>query len=78
MFKRKGGGKVKGLLNNVKKKLHFSLMSASLIVIDFLSHPSLSLRLEFGIKPELALTTLLDHSPNFSNNCSPHWIENIS
>ena len=26
----KGGG-VKGLLNNVKKKLHFSLMTASLI-----------------------------------------------
>ena len=29
MFKRKGGG-VKGLLNNVKKKLHFSYVSASL------------------------------------------------
>ena len=29
MFKRKGGG-VKGLLNNVKKKLHFSLVMASL------------------------------------------------
>ena len=31
MFKRKGGG-IKGLLNNVKKKLHFSLVSASLTV----------------------------------------------
>ena len=30
MFKRKGGG-IKGLLNNVKKKLHFSYVSASLI-----------------------------------------------
>ena len=29
MFKRKGGG-IKGLLNNVKKKLHFSYVSASL------------------------------------------------
>ena len=29
MFKRKGGG-VKGILNNVKKKLHFSLVMASL------------------------------------------------
>ena len=29
MFKQKGGG-VKGLLNNVKKKLHFSYTMASL------------------------------------------------
>ena len=31
----KGGGGGKGLLNNVKKKLHFSLMSASLRVNSF-------------------------------------------
>ena len=36
MFKQKGGG-VKGLLNNVKKKLHFSLGMASLIGIHQLS-----------------------------------------
>ena len=32
MFKRKGGG-VKGFLNNVKKKLHFSCTEASLIEV---------------------------------------------
>ena len=31
MFKRKGGRGVKGLLNNVQKRLHFSLGMASLI-----------------------------------------------
>ena len=30
MFKRNGGGGVKGLLNNLKKKLHLSYVSASL------------------------------------------------
>ena len=30
MFKQKEGGGVKGFLNNVKKKLHFSLGMASL------------------------------------------------
>ena len=34
MFKRKGGG-VKGLLNNVKKKLHFSYTMASLTIISW-------------------------------------------
>ena len=50
MFKRKGGG-VKGLLNNVKKKLHFSLMMASLKEIPKhkkkKDHPSLCLPSEF-------------------------------
>ena len=32
MFKKRGG--VKSLLNNVKKKLHFSLMMASLINVS--------------------------------------------
>ena len=30
----KGGGGVNGLLNNVKKKLHFSLVSASLSLVN--------------------------------------------
>ena len=33
MFKRMGGAGVKGFLNNVKKKLHFSCMKASLSII---------------------------------------------
>ena len=33
MFKRKGGEGVKGFLNNVKKKLHFSYMEASLMTM---------------------------------------------